>query len=50
MGRCFQLMEADRPELFAAWIAEWDDLMEFEVVPVISSSEAAAVALGRRPE
>ena len=44
LGRCFQLMETDDPSLFDRWIAEWADLGSFEVVPVISSSEAAARA------
>jgi hypothetical protein len=39
--RCFQLMETDDPKLFESWIAAWSDLAEFEVVPVISSAEAA---------
>jgi len=46
LGRCFQLMEADDRDLFDTWIANWDDLMEFEVVPVVSSAEASALALG----
>ena len=39
---CYQLMETDNPELFALWIAEWNDLMEFEVLPVLSSAEVRA--------
>jgi hypothetical protein len=39
--RCFQLMECDDPALFAQWIAQWDDLVDFDVVPVVPSSEAA---------
>lgn len=35
-------METEDPSLFEAWIAEWRDLVEFEVVPVIDSAEAAA--------
>ena len=35
-------METDDPGLFDEWIAAWDDLAEFEVVPVIGSAEAAA--------
>ena len=46
LGRCFQLMETDAPDLFHAWIANWDDVMEFEVVPVVSSADASARALG----
>ena len=38
--RCFQLMETDDAALFDAWIAEWDDLMDFEVIPVQTSAEA----------
>ena len=44
LDRCFQLMETDDPSLFEAWIAQWDDLAEFEVVPVLSSAEASARA------
>ena len=45
LGRCFQLMEADDPALFDAWTAEWSDLAEFEIVPVLASADAAARAL-----
>jgi hypothetical protein len=40
--RCFQLMETDDASLFVTWIERWHDLVEFEVLPVISSAEAAA--------
>ncbi|HEX9927650.1 MAG TPA: DUF3303 family protein [Pyrinomonadaceae bacterium] len=39
-NRCFQLMECDDPVLFQQWIAKWQDLMEFEIVPVVPSAEA----------
>lgn len=39
--RCFQLMECDDPALFAEWVARWQDLVEFEIVPVVTSREAA---------
>jgi Protein of unknown function (DUF3303) len=45
LERCFQLMETDDPALFDEWIANWSDLGEFEVVPVIGSAEATARAL-----
>jgi Protein of unknown function (DUF3303) len=38
-GRCFQIMEADRVELLAEWLRRWEDLVEFEVVPVVTSAE-----------
>ena len=41
--RCFQVMECDDPRLLAAWIANWQDLVEFEVVPVLASRDAAAI-------
>jgi hypothetical protein len=44
LDRCFQLMEADDPSLFDEWIANWSDLAEFEVVPVVDSAAAAARA------
>ncbi len=37
-GRCFQIMEADGAELLAAWVRRWDDLIEFEIVPVVTSA------------
>jgi hypothetical protein len=41
LGRCFQLMECDDVALFQQWIVHWQDLVEFEIVPVMSSKEAA---------
>jgi hypothetical protein len=34
-------MECEDPKLFEPWIAEWRDLVDFEIVPVVSSQEAA---------
>jgi hypothetical protein len=45
LRRCFQLMETDDPALFERWTAQWDDLGEFEIVPVLGSAEAAERAL-----
>lgn len=47
--RCFQVMECDDPRLFDEWIAQWADLADFEVVPVRTSAEAAALAMGDPP-
>jgi hypothetical protein len=38
-GRCFQLMEAPSRESLEPWLRAWVDLMEFEVVPVVTSAE-----------
>ena len=40
--RCFQVMEADSEGLFREWTAHWDDVIDFEIVPVRTSAEAAA--------
>jgi hypothetical protein len=46
--RCFQLMRTEEPALFDKWIAGWSDLVDFEVVAVRTSSEAAqAMAAGQ---
>jgi hypothetical protein len=41
LKRCFQLMETDDRKLLDEWMANWSDIVEFEVYPVISSNEAA---------
>ncbi|MCM3873834.1 MAG: DUF3303 domain-containing protein [Pyrinomonadaceae bacterium] len=40
LARCFQLMETENPKHLEEWISNWNDLVEFEVYPVISSQEA----------
>ena len=40
--RCFQVMAADDESLVSAWMANWNDLVDFEVVPVRTSADAAA--------
>lgn len=42
---CYQVMESPARELLDAWIAAWADLVDFEVIPVITSAEAAARVL-----
>jgi len=37
---CFQLMETADRKLVDDWIANWSDLVEFEVYPAITSQEA----------
>jgi hypothetical protein len=34
-------MEAEDPGLIDQWVANWSDIVEFEIVPVITSKEAA---------
>jgi len=37
---CYQVMESGSREKIGEWIQHWNDLADFEVVPVISSTEA----------
>ena len=41
LDRCYQLMETEDRALLDRWIANWSDLVDFEVHPVITSKEAA---------
>lgn len=45
--RCFQLMETDNPTLLDEWMANWNDLVDFEVFPVLTSAEAATKILAK---
>ena len=40
MTRCYQLMECEDRLLLEQWIARWSDIVDFEVVPVITSAQA----------
>jgi hypothetical protein len=40
MSMCWQVMECDDRRLLDEWIANWSDLTDFEVIPVITSPEA----------
>jgi len=42
LRRCYQIMECDDLQLLQQWIRAWDDLIEFEVHPIITSAEAVA--------
>ena len=47
LRRCFQIMECEAPQLRAQWMARWEDLIEFEVTPGVTSAEAAATVAPR---
>jgi hypothetical protein len=46
LERCYQVMQTGDPRLLQEWIAQWSDLVEFEVHEVISSARAAEQVLG----
>ena len=47
LGRCFQIMECDDVALLQRWVAEWSDLVEFEIVPVVPGKDTAAALAGQ---
>lgn len=42
---CWQLMECEDARLFDEWRRHWDDLVDFEIVPVLTSAEASSGTL-----
>lgn len=47
LRQCFQIMECDDPALLTQWTARWSDLVEFEIIPVITTAEASAAVAPR---
>ena len=37
---CYQVMESESLEKLQEWIANWNDLADFEIIPVLTSIEA----------
>ena len=47
LGRCFRVMECDDVTLLQRWVAEWSDLVDFEIVPVVPGREVADALSGQ---
>ena len=45
--RCFQIMESEDPRLLEQWMDRWRDLVDFEVIRVMTSEEAASAIAPR---
>lgn len=45
LAHCYQVMECDDEALLQEWMRAWQDLVEFEYLPVITSAEASAAAV-----
>lgn len=43
LDRCFQIVQCEDPALFQKWILEWEDLAQFEIIPIISSAETKKI-------
>ena len=37
--RCFQIMEAPDRESLDSWSRHWNDLIDFQVIPVVTSND-----------
>lgn len=47
LGRCVQVMECEDVTLLQRWVAEWSDLIHFEIVPVVPGKDTAAALAGQ---
>jgi len=47
LTRCYQVMECADRALLEQWMAQWADLVRFEIIPVVKSAEAAASLASR---
>ena len=45
---CYQIMECEDRDLLDQWMANWRDIVDFEVLPVLTSAEVQE-RIGRRP-
>jgi len=47
LTQCFQVMECEDRQLLDEWIAKWKDIVDFEVIPAVTSEVAAAAVAPR---
>ena len=47
LTHCFQIMECEDRALLDKWIANWADIVDFEVIPAMTSADAAALVAPR---
>ena len=44
LQHCYQVMECENPALIPQWTKHWEDLVDFEIIPIVTSAEAAGAA------
>ena len=49
LGRCFVIMECDEVTALQKWVAEWSDLVEFEIVPVVTGKLVSEALRAQKP-
>ena len=40
LKHCYQVMECDDAGLLQQWLKHWDDIVDCEVIPVVTSADA----------
>lgn len=43
--KCYQVMEAENKDNIFEWIEKWDDLIDFEIIPVLTSAQAHEIVM-----
>ena len=46
-AHCYQVMECDERALLDQWMSAWSDIVDFEVLSVVTSAEAAEAVTAR---
>jgi hypothetical protein len=49
LSRCWQVMECDDVTLLQSWVAQWSDLVAFEIIPVVEGRDTAAALKEPQP-
>ena len=44
---CYQIMESKSEEKLLEWVNNWNDLADFEIIPVLTSAQAKEKVLAR---
>ena len=39
LQKCYQIMNSESVEKLLEWTSHWDDLVDFEIIPVLTSEE-----------
>jgi len=47
LRRCYQVMECADRRALDEWMINWNDITDFEVIPVVTSADAAAAVAPR---
>ncbi len=49
LSRCFQVMECEDVTLLQKWVAQWSDLIGFEILPVAAGKVTGAALMSEGP-